>query len=120
MNVLTDNLLLLFGIQQTLRSWALFVIQGAFQPGILVAPSNFPGRLCGWTLAAATSENALASMELAQSRLLNTTQRLDAAIQDSIELVTAMLFQLHTETPVGPHATLAVKSLIFQAVKKLD
>jgi hypothetical protein len=62
-----DNPLALFGAQQTLRSGALFVIQGSFQPRILVAPSNFPDRFrCQMDIGSHLG-NALASMELAQS-----------------------------------------------------
>ena len=106
-----DNPLALFGLQQTLRSRALFVIQGAFQPRILVALSNFPDRFgCQMDIGSHLG-NALASMELAQSQTPQyDAHRLDAAVQDSIQLVTVALFQLHTETPVGPHAPLCSKT----------
>src|SRR5215471_12065603 len=106
-----DTPLALLGAQQTLRSRARFVIQGSFQPRILVAPSHFPDRFrCQMDLGSHLG-NALASMELAQSQTPQyDAHRLDAAVQDSIQLVTVPLFQLHTEAPVGPHVPLCSKT----------
>src|SRR5579862_8793429 len=112
-----DDALALFGIQQTLRSRTLFVIQGAFQPGILVAPSDFPHRLgCQMDIGGHLG-TALALMELAQSQTPQyDAHRLDAAVQNAIQLITVALFQLHTETPIGPHALLCSKTFQYGIV----
>src|SRR5215470_1882317 len=47
---------------------------------------------------------------------LKQHHRLDAAVQDSIQLVTVALFQLHTETPIGPHALLCSETFQYGIV----
>ena len=106
-----DDALARFGVQQTLCPRTLFVIQGAFQPGILLAPCDFPHRLgCQMDIGGHLG-TAFAFMKLAQSQTPQyDAHRLDSAAQHTIQLITVALFQLHMEASVDPHAPLCSKT----------